>query len=373
MARPLKVLIIPEYPAFQPQAMVRAFQYREFFARDPDVQADFVTHRYYPAERILNFLSRKTGNLAHPLVDWGIRQITRQREPYLVQRAAGYDLVYIIKVRSLSLYQRLARETHVRIVKDFGDALWMPSHQGWGWSGLDEMLRLADGVVCENYFVEQYARGLNPRTHVVEDAPQVEDFDAVRGPGTRDPAKVVLGWVGTSGNGCCLYAIWDVLERLFVKYPQLTLRVVGARPQDCPRWERVRATYHHLYDQKRMIQELLAMDIGLFPHFDLVDAAARGTLKAKIYMAGEVATVCQRIGENVRLIQEGENGLLAAGSEEWAAKLEHLILRPAERVALAARGLKFVRENFSRQVNFQRLKAALLDVAQAPSRGATDK
>lgn len=366
--QPLKILIIPELPAFQPQAMVRAFQYREQFARDSDLKVTFITHRNYPVERVFNFISRLTGHRAFPLTDWVNRLFIRRREPSLVRLAASHDVVYVIKVRSLSLYRRLAQGTRARIVKDFGDALWMPSHQSWGWGGLDEMLHLADGVICENNYVEQYARKRNPHTHVVEDAPQVEEFDAIRGPSERDPSKVVLGWIGTQGNGCCLYAIWDVLERLFVKYPQLTLRVVGARPQDCPRWERVRASYHHLYDQRRMIQEALAMDIGLFPHFDIVDAAARGTLKAKIYMAGEVAAVCQRVGENISLIKDGENGLLAAGGEEWAAKLEHLIVNRVERQALAARGLKFVRENYSREVNFQRLKAALLAVAQAPSR-----
>jgi glycosyltransferase involved in cell wall biosynthesis len=367
---PLKVLIIPEYPAFQPQAMVRAFQYRPFFAQDPDLRAEFITHRNYPVERVLDYIARRSWGLASPLTNALTRLVTRQRERTLVRRAAEFDLVYVIKVRSLSLYQQLAAQTRAVLVKDFGDALWMPSHQGWGWGGLDEMLRLADGVICENNYVQRYAQQHNARTHVVEDAPQVEDFDAVRGQFQRDPNRLVLGWVGTPGNACCLYAIWDVLEKLFVKYPQLTLRVVGARASDCPRWERVRATYHHLYDQRRMIQELLAMDIGLFPHFDVVDAAARGTLKAKIYMAGEVAAVCQRVGENVTLVRDGENALLAAGPVEWAAKLEHLIEHAAERRALAARGLQFVRTEFSREANFQRLKAALLDIARAPRRRA---
>ena len=107
------------------------------------------------------------------------------------------------------------------------------------------------------------------------------------------------------------------------------------------------------------------MDIGLFPHFDVIDAHARGTLKAKIYMAGGVAAVCQNIGENPKLIQDGVNGLLARHLDEWYAKLDWLITHKAERERIAQAGLETVRTEFSRQVNFLRLKKALLELADA--------
>ena len=108
-----------------------------------------------------------------------------------------------------------------------------------------------------------------------------------------------------------------------------------------------------------MVQEVLAMDIGLFPHFKVEDARARGNGKAMIYMAGEVAAVCQNIGENPRLIQDGVNGMLAGNHQEWFEKLETLILNADKRRAIAAAGLKTIRDQFTAEKNFQRLKHAL--------------
>jgi glycosyltransferase involved in cell wall biosynthesis len=346
--------------------MVRALQYGPFFEKDPELSVRFVTYRKYGVERYMNFVDRHTNGwfrswLFNPITNF----VTRLNERRIVRMAGSFDLVYIIKVRSLSLYRNLSKVPGLRIVKDFGDALWLPCHQGWGWQGLDEMLKLATGVICENGYVESYAKRHNPCTYVVEDTPQVEDFDPWRTKVSRDPSRIVLGWIGTGGNACCLYAIWEVLEKLFIRYPQLHLRIVGAQPGQYPRWEYVRCSNRLLYDQEAMIKEVLAMDIGLFPHFDVIDAHARGNLKAKIYMAGGVAAVCQNLGENPKLIQDGVNGLLASNLDEWHSKLDWLINNRAERERIAQAGLETVRTQFSRQANFLRLKKALLELADA--------
>lgn len=346
--------------------MVRALQYQPFFEKDADCSAKYVTYRLYGVERIMNFVDRHTNwlfrsRLFNPITKW----ITKLNERRIVRLAKDFDLVYVTKIRSLSLYQNLSKVPGLQIVKDFGDALWLPCHQGWGWQGLEEMLKLSTGVICENDYVEAYAKQYNARTFVVEDTPQVEDFEVWRPRITRDPEKVVLGWIGTGGNANCLYAIWEVLERLFIRYPHLHLRIVGAQPDQCPRWEHVRSSNHFLYNQEKMIKEVLAMDIGLFPHFNVVDAHARGNLKAKIYMAGGVAAVCQNVGENPKLIRDGVNGLLASNSDEWYDKLDWLINNKAERERIAEAGLYTVRTEFSRPRNFGRLKAALLELAEA--------
>jgi glycosyltransferase involved in cell wall biosynthesis len=227
------------------------------------------------------------------------------------------------------------------------------------------MLKRSTGVICENAYVEAYAKQHNARTYVVEDTPQVEEFEIWRSRIARDPDKIVIGWIGTGANACCLYAIWEVLERLFIRYPHLHLRIVGAKPDQCPRWEHVRSSNRFLYGQEVMIKEVLAMDIGLFPHFNVIDAHARGNLKAKIYMAGGAAAVCQNIGENPGLIQDGVNGMLAGNLEEWHAKLDWLINHRIERERIAKAGLETVRTQFNREKNFGRLKAALLELADA--------
>ena len=78
------------------------------------------------------------------------------------------------------------------------------------------------------------------------------------------------------------------------------------------------------------------MDIGLFPQFHVEESVARGNGKAMVYMAGGAVAVCENIGENPKLIEDGVNGVLAEGRGEWRAKLERLILDAGARKRIAS-------------------------------------
>ena len=114
------------------------------------------------------------------------------------------------------------------MVADFNDGLWLPAFQASGWNDLDAILGTVDGVICENGHVAQYARRFNPHVVVVPDSPQLAEFDRRRGEVRRDPARTVLGWLGSPENVGALYRIWEPLESLMRKIPGLHLRVVGA-------------------------------------------------------------------------------------------------------------------------------------------------
>jgi glycosyltransferase involved in cell wall biosynthesis len=108
-----------------------------------------------------------------------------------------------------------------------------------------------------------------------------------------------------------------------------------------------------------MVKEVLAMDIGLFPLFNTEEALMRGALKATVYMSGGAVAVCRNLGESRELIEDGVNGVLAEGPEEWFAKLEHLVLDGDRRRAIAAAGLRTIRERFTREQCLESLLAAL--------------
>jgi len=187
-------------------------------------------------------------------------------------------------------------------------------------------------------------------------------FDMWRSTMTRDPERVVLGWIGSPESAASLYAIWEPLEELFAQYPDLHLRIVGAEARDLPRFELVNWSCRPTYNQEEMVQEVLGMDIGLCPLFRTEDSRARGTLKAMVYMSGEATAVCQNYGENARLIRDAENGLLADTPQEWRDKLIWLLAYPSERRVIARRGLQTIRSGFTLHRCFQRLMDVLLTV-----------
>lgn len=355
-----RILILTEYAKATPTAVVRALQFKPLFESDPEISATFAFYRNYNFERYFYYIDRKTGSKFYPLYKPVLDRVAHRNASKLVRSSEEFEAVYIVRVRALSLYHLFQRNQKTRILTDFGDALWLPSHAGWGWQDIREMLKASSKIICENRYVEAFAKTLNEKTVVVEDTPQVEDFDELRSRFKPRQEQVTLGWVGTSGNATCLYAIWEVLERLFKRYPQLHLRIVGAAPEQCPRWEHVRASYRPSYGQKEMIEEVLKFDVGLFPHFNVEDAYARGSLKTKVYMAGAVPTVCHPYGENTFLIENGISGYLPRDMLEWENCLEQLIGSAALRNQVGQNGLRIIRQKYARLHTYSQLRTSLL-------------
>ncbi len=266
--------------------------------------------------------------------------------------------MYFLKTPAPELQRRIIALDGPRVVLDVMDALWLPYHRG-GFTRLDEMVAAAHGVICENEYVAGVLRKTTPRVRVVRDCTQLAAFDAHRDTVRRDDPKVRLGWIGSPANAGSLYGIWEVLETLFARHPHLELRVVGAAPANLPHFEKVRWSSRLAYDQAEMAREALAMDIGLFPLFDVEDSLARGNAKAVIYMSAGAAAVCENIGENPRVIRDGVTGLLARGPDEWLAKLDWLVTRPDDRRRIGRAGLAFVRTHFTDQACFEALVDAL--------------
>lgn len=354
----LRVLVVMERGLENPSAMVAGLQYKELFQN----------HGYTVAfENLIPSQSpalRKSLHYCRMLRLGGAVGLFEQRrirnqEDRLVEMAQDCDLVYAIKIPSLNFYRRIRALNKPKILTCFADGLWLPYFRQCGWQDLEEILRLSDGVSCESEYMANYVRQFNSRIFTVHDSPQVESFDPWRSRVTRRDDRITLGWVGNPSTSMALYKIWEPLEELFARHPNLHLRIVGSDPDHLPRFEKVNWSSLRFYDQEIMVQEVLKMDIGLFPLFHSQEALARGTLKPMIYMSGAVPAVCQDMGDSQDLIEDGVNGLLAGSAEQWLAKLEYLVTRADERARLGQNGLETIRNRFSRAKCFAQLQSAM--------------
>ncbi len=285
-----------------------------------------------------------------------------RHEDEIVRDAAKVDVVYAVKIPSLTLLRRIRSLDGPRILLGTGDALWLPVTRKWGWDDIEETFRISHAVTCVNRFTADHVRQYNPNVFIVPDCPQVEDFDARRSSVNRAEDEIRIGWIGSPETAGSLYRIWEPLEDLFTRQARLHLRLVGIGGEgllNVPRFEKVRWSSRERYSREEMIQEVLEMHIGLFPQFRGDDALARGSLKAEVYMAGEAVAVAQDYGDNRELIDQGVNGFLAGNEEEWLRCLEWLVTHPDERATIARRGLDTVRERFSRERCFEMLAHAL--------------
>jgi len=344
-----RLLVVTDARLGHATRQVRGLMYREMFQ-----QAGW-TVEYLD-------LRRRLGGFWAP--SWG-------RENEIVRAAREADAVYLLKVASLRLVDRLRRETSARIIFDMTDALWRPLHRRLGWRDLERILARCDAVFANHAYVSTYAQQYNPEVHIVPDAAPVDKFDAVREtvPPHRDEC-VVIGWVGSRGTVSALRKVFQPLETVAARHPAVTLRILGCRnPRRLPPFSKLRYSILPQYDEQTMIREILGMDLGIFPPpLDMEDYCSRGRLKALLYMAGGVAPVLQDAEHWKAYIRDGENGMLAADEAEWTEKIERLVASPELRRRMGRQALQTVRNEYTTRHAFEQLRQSLVAVLRSPRR-----
>ncbi len=278
-----------------------------------------------------------------------------------------FDLVYLLKIpSSLDLIREIHRFSAARVVFDLTDALWLPLFREHGWQQIDEILAESDAIFCCNRYDKAYARQKNSRVFCVPPYADLAKFDeALAAAKPRAAIPVVIGWVGSNSTVSGLHNIAPALARVAELNQEVILRVVGCTdPKQLPVFTRLRVSLGPgVYDEDVMIQEIIQMDLGVFPIVtDEEEFQIRGPLKALNYMSGIIPVVCHNAGECTNLIKDGESGMLACTQEEWAGKISRLVRDPVLRREMGLRGHAIVRDRFSKESVFEILETSLQSV-----------
>lgn len=353
------LLIILEVGDIYPSGYLRALIHHDNLLKH-GFTVKYVSRQCVSLARLRHKPSRLVKSLS--VIGLGVLIVLLQRiislinEWRIVYLAREYDVIYLSTVSSFRFVQRLRKKTKARLVLDFGDALWLFRKR------FNDLLALVDTVTTDNEYTASYARQFNNNCTVVPDSPQIEIFDNMRSTvNDRNDNLVILGWVGSPSSVSNLYLIVEPLEHLFSKHPNLHLRLVGVgfNRNLLSRFNKIKYSFLPYYTQSEMVEEVLKMDIGLFPLYNTEASIARGVHKAAVYMSGEAAVVCSPIGQCTDLIKDGVNGMLANSSAEWEEKLELLVTNPNLRKQIAKSGLEIVRRDFSLEKCFLKLLPVL--------------
>jgi glycosyltransferase involved in cell wall biosynthesis len=343
-----RVLAILEAGDRYPSGVVRALVYRDLFARD-GFDVEFVSRQPLAAADAIT--RRPWLPFKHKLLE----AATLWSEQQIIERSARFDVIYLSKVIAPKFLRRLRRRAVGRIVLDFGDAVWLDEYGHGAEARFVETLGLVDAVTTDNDRTADYVRRFDKPCTVVPDSPQLEAFDRRRTAQPSTTSDVVVGWIGSASTLYNLELISDALHEVARRRPEMRLRLVGAGSDSKPiqRFERLRLSVQPSYSQAEMIDEVLRMDVGLFPLQDIEQSRVRGVLKATIYMAGETAVIASPVGQIPEVIHDGANGMLAASPGEWIDKLDALVADSALRRRLAAGGLETVRTRFRTDQSWQ--------------------
>lgn len=271
-------------------------------------------------------------------------------EYLLMQKVIHFDIIVCVKYTDSILLKKIKSISKAKLVYDFDDAVWLDMFYGE-----EEFLKkvsLVDFVTSDNNYLAKHSSIYNKNSFVVNGPCQIEKFISYKetlGKNTHKSDLIILGWIGSPSTLFYLYKIYDALELIGEKYPNVRLKLVGTGndPLLIPPFEKIKVIKVPAYDQNEMIKNVFSFDIGLYPLFLNELSLGRGALKATIYMSGSVPVVCSAIGENTVIIKNGFNGLLANNNDEWFEKLTFLIEDANLRKEIGENGFNFAMENYS--------------------------
>ena len=274
-----------------------------------------------------------------------------RRRSALLNKIKNYDVVYIFREAALlgpPVFERLIYQTGVPFVFDFDDAIFVsyksPSNGYLSYlkfAGKTKTnCRLAAHVMVGNPYLADYARQVNDNVTII---PTTIDTEKYRPLTEKPPGNpIVIGWTGSHSTVQHLDTLRSALEKL-AKLETFKLRVIGTPTYQL---DGVEVTASQ-WSAETELEDLNTIDIGVMPLPDDNWSKGKCGLKALQFMALGIPTVCSPVGVNTDIIQDNENGLIAASEEEWIKKLSALVQSAELRKRLGDAGRKTVELRYS--------------------------
>ena len=269
----------------------------------------------------------------------------------LVRKVKDYDLVYILREAALlgpPVFERLIHQRGVPIVFDFDDAVFVsyrsPSNGYLSYlkfaSKTKTICRIASHVMVGNPYLADYARQVNDRVTVIPTTIDTEKYRVPRANEKSGPP--VIGWTGSYSTVQHLDTLRGALKKL-AERESFRLRVIGTPSYDCPPVD-VEAMRWHAETE---LEDLGTIDIGVMPLPDDRWSKGKCGLKALQFMALGIPTICSPVGVNTDIIQDDQNGFIAATADEWVEKLTRLLRSHELRQRLGHAGRVTVEQKYS--------------------------
>lgn len=270
-----------------------------------------------------------------------------------VMRAGKYDIIFVQReafMTGSSFFEKMFARSRAKLVFDFDDAIWnhdvSDANRKFGWlkdpAKTERIIAISDLVIAGNQYLADYALRFNPRVVIIPTTIDTDEYRPVRA--VRKDNRIVIGWSGSITTIRHFELALPFLKKLRAKYgDRLVFKVIG----DGNYVNRELDITGIPWKKEDELAELSSFDIGIMPIPDDDWAKGKCGLKGLQYMALEVATVMSPVGVNSSIIQEGENGFLASGTDEWVDKISLLIDDEPLRKKLGQAARKTVEARYS--------------------------
>jgi len=234
--------------------------------------------------------------------------------------------------------ERIAKKINPNMVLEFDDAIYLTClHK----KKIPRLIRMSKYVIVGNEFLKDYALKFNPNVTII---PTVIDIDRYRPKKDYHPhGKLNIGWVGLAYNLPYVQELAGILQKLRKEVGEFVLTVISSKGFELDGVEVIFKRWS--YDNE--VKEIRSLDIGIMPLADDEWAKGKCGLKVLQYMACGVPVVASPVGVNREIINDGENGFLAATDEEWLKKLSLLARDGKLRRTVGQKGRETVEKHYS--------------------------
>jgi glycosyltransferase involved in cell wall biosynthesis len=269
----------------------------------------------------------------------------------LSSNANNYDFIFIQRetfMLGTSFFEKRFAKSKAKLIFDFDDSIWLldvsNANKAFAWlknpNKTAEIIALSDVVVGGNPYLCDYAKQFNKNVKLI---PTTIDTAEYINKGNKN-TSVCIGWSGSLTTLKHFNHAVPFLKKLKEKFgDKISIKAIG----DANYKNEELNVISLPWKKESEVEELSTFDIGIMPLPDDKWASGKCGLKGLQYMALEIPTIMSPVGVNSEIIQDGINGFLASGEEEWIEKLSRLIESKELREKIGKAGRKTVEEKYS--------------------------
>lgn len=347
-----------------PGQRFRFEQWAPRLARDHGIELDLLPFESRPLTEILY----KPGHRPAKAF-WVSFDFLRRAKALLALR--NYDAIVVFREAALigpAIYERLIAWSGKPIIFDFDDSIWSQSQlmNNGIFSRLhffgktSTLCRLASAVSAGNPFLADYAAKRNRNTFVVPTSIELDDYPVFAEPQKDDP--FVICWTGSTSTLAHFELAREALEQLASRIP-IAVKIICNQPPKRPiAGAEMRFIPWSAEGEARAVGESHA---GIMPLPDNEVSRGKCGLKALQCMATGRPVVISPVGVNIELITHGDNGFLAATTEEYVEALLKLAQSRELRARLGANARKTVEDGYSARAAAARFASVVRSVTDA--------
>jgi glycosyltransferase involved in cell wall biosynthesis len=333
----MRVLLLSRYCRLGASSRMRCLQYLPMLAK---WGIDVDTKELYDRAYLID------------LYQYNRRRFTRMLYSYVKRilpllKSRRYDLLWVqqeLFPYLPPLAEVLLHHCHIPFIVDYDDAIFHRYDLNKQWlvrlilgNKIDMIMKRASVVIAGNRYIADRAYKSGAKT--VEIVPTVIDLSRYTIPPPKKDGPLTIGWMGSPATFMYFEAIAPILISLQKRLP-IQVVVVGGQQGKLP------FTYYP-WSEDTEVALLQSFDIGIMPLPDTPWTKGKCGYKLIQYMACGIPVVASKVGANIDIVEQGENGFLVATPWEWADAIERIVLDSRLREKMGKSGRRRVETKYN--------------------------